>query len=148
MDGTRFGTFDKLPFDLHLHRKPILYNLPDTSDKERVKSEKEALTRRLTEAMGLMVQDIEATEGRHLASLRAKELEFRRRQVQQSRAEFETARHDIIADFVTIPSGFDLTDPAETIRQIGKALKPALDTIWRAAGLIGDPFVDEDGKFG
>ena len=31
-------------------------------------------------------------------------------------------RGDTIADFVTIPAGFDLTDPAATIRQIAKAI--------------------------
>ena len=57
-----FGTFAKLPFDLHLHRKPVLYHLADASDKERYGVEKQMLTDRLVEAIGLMVKDIEATE--------------------------------------------------------------------------------------
>jgi hypothetical protein len=68
--NTAFGSFDGLPFDLHLHRKPIPYNLPDSADKDAVKVARKALTDKLMEALRLMLVEIgsaAAEESRRIA---------------------------------------------------------------------------------
>jgi len=54
---------------------------------------------------------------------------------------------DIVASLVPIPPIADVKDNVDTIRVISKAMRPALNTIWRAAGLPNDPFFDAEGQF-
>jgi hypothetical protein len=87
--NTAFGSFDGLPFDLHLYRKPISYNVPDASDKATVKAEQRALVDRLVEALGLMLSEIGAAAEEEVRRVgAAKEAELRDK-VKTKRQAFE-----------------------------------------------------------